>query len=59
MLSKQVGARLLVCCPEETRDAFQKELKINKSFVMWLTGLSRTWKIFLYWQERSAVTILL
>lgn len=33
MLSKQVGAKLLVCCPEHTREAFQKELKANKSFV--------------------------
>jgi Kef-type K+ transport system membrane component KefB len=33
MLSKQVGAKLLVCCAEETRVAFQKELKINRSYV--------------------------
>ncbi len=33
MLSKQAGAKLLVCCSEETRVAFQKELKINRSYV--------------------------
>lgn len=33
MLSKQVGARLLVCASEQTGAAFQRELKINKSYV--------------------------
>jgi Kef-type K+ transport system membrane component KefB len=33
MLSKQVGAKLLVCCTEETRVEFQKELKANRSYV--------------------------
>ncbi|MBC7946872.1 MAG: cation:proton antiporter, partial [Chitinophagaceae bacterium] len=33
MLSKQVGAKLLVCCTSETRVALKRELKINRSFV--------------------------
>jgi hypothetical protein len=33
VLSKQAGAKLLVCCSEETRSALQKELKINRSYV--------------------------
>jgi Kef-type K+ transport system membrane component KefB len=33
MLSKQAGAKLLICCTDETRVAIQRELKINRSSV--------------------------
>jgi hypothetical protein len=33
MLSKQAGAKLLVCCTDETRVAIQRELKYNRSSV--------------------------
>lgn len=33
MLSKQAGAKLLICCTNETKVAIQRELKLNRSSV--------------------------